>query len=136
MQMLAEREIPLIEDAAEALGSLYKGKAVGTFGQFGVFSFNGNKIITTSGGGSLLAKDLNMLTKARFLATQARDPAPHYQHSHIGYNYRLGNVAAGIGRGQLRVLDEWVSRRRGSSSDHIFSLRIRSAGHLDHRERL
>lgn len=104
--------IPLIEDAAEALGSLYKGKPVGTFGQFGVFSFNGNKIITTSGGGSLLAKDITMLAKARFLATQARDPAPHYQHSHIGYNYRLGNVAAGIGRGQLRVLDEWVSRRR------------------------
>jgi dTDP-4-amino-4,6-dideoxygalactose transaminase len=105
-------EIPLIEDAAEALGSKYKGQQVGTFGSMGVFSFNGNKIITTSGGGALLAKDNALLERARFLATQARDPAPHYQHSHIGYNYRLSNVSAGIGRGQLMVLDEWVRRRR------------------------
>jgi dTDP-4-amino-4,6-dideoxygalactose transaminase len=104
--------IPLIEDAAEALGSTYHGKQVGTFGQFGILSFNGNKIITTSGGGALLSTDLAMLERARFLATQARDKAPHYQHSSIGYNYRLSNVCAGIGRGQLRVLDEWVKKRR------------------------
>jgi dTDP-4-amino-4,6-dideoxygalactose transaminase len=104
--------IPLIEDAAEALGSTYDGKQVGTFGLFGILSFNGNKIITTSGGGALLSTDLTMLERARFLATQARDKAPHYQHSSIGYNYRLSNVCAGIGRGQLRVLDEWVKKRR------------------------
>ncbi len=107
-----EFDIPLIEDAAEALGARYKGRQVGTSGLMGVFSFNGNKIITTSGGGALICRDNALLAKARFLATQARDPAPHYQHSHIGYNYRLSNVAAGIGRGQLLVLDEWVRRRR------------------------
>lgn len=104
--------IPVIEDAAEALGSNYKGKACGSFGQFGILSFNGNKIITTSGGGALLGEDGAAIQKARFLSTQARDPAPHYQHSHIGYNYRLSNVLAGIGRGQMEVLPQRVARRR------------------------
>lgn len=105
-------EIPLIEDAAEAMGSTFNGQQAGTFGDFGVYSFNGNKIITTSGGGALIATDDALLKKARFLATQARDPAPHYEHSQIGYNYRLSNVCAAIGRGQLKVLDERVKRRR------------------------
>jgi dTDP-4-amino-4,6-dideoxygalactose transaminase len=112
LAICSEYDIPLIEDAAEALGSRYQGSQVGTFGLMGIFSFNGNKIITTSGGGALIAKDTTLLDKARFLSTQARDQAPHYQHSEIGYNYRLSNVAAGIGRGQLMVLDEWVRRRR------------------------
>lgn len=105
-------EIPLIEDAAESLGATYKGRSPGTFGKIGIFSFNGNKIITTSGGGMLVSDDPELVAKARFLATQARDPAPHYQHSEIGYNYRLSNVLAGIGRGQLRVLQERVEARR------------------------
>ncbi len=104
--------IPLIEDAAESLGATYKGRSPGTFGRIGIYSFNGNKIITTSGGGMLVSDDPNLVEKARFLATQARDPAPHYQHSEIGYNYRLSNVLAGIGRGQLRVLEERVAARR------------------------
>jgi dTDP-4-amino-4,6-dideoxygalactose transaminase len=112
MAIANEYEIPVIEDAAEALGATYRERQVGTFGQMGVFSFNGNKIITTSGGGALLAKDKSLLDRARFLATQARDQAPHYQHSAIGYNYRLSNVSAGIGRGQLQVLDKWVFLRR------------------------
>lgn len=106
--------IPVIEDAAEALGSTYKGKTCGTFGTLGVLSFNGNKIITTSGGGALIGNDGAHIAKARFLATQARDPAPHYQHSEIGYNYRMSNICAGIGRGQIQVLDEWVKRRRAN----------------------
>lgn len=105
-------EIPVIEDAAEALGSSYKNKKCGTFGDFGILSFNGNKIITTSGGGALVSNNANWITKARFLATQARDPEPHYEHSEIGYNYRLSNVCAGIGRGQLLVLPERVTKRR------------------------
>jgi dTDP-4-amino-4,6-dideoxygalactose transaminase len=105
-------EIPLIEDAAESLGATYKGKHPGTFGHIGIYSFNGNKIITTSGGGMLVSDDLDLVKKARFLATQARDPAPHYQHSEIGYNYRLSNVLAGIGRGQLQVLGDRVAARR------------------------
>lgn len=105
-------EIPLIEDAAEALGATYKGQSPGTFGQIGIYSFNGNKIITTSGGGMLVSRDAGLATQARFLATQARDPAPHYQHSQMGYNYRLSNVLAGIGRGQLRVLEQRVAARR------------------------
>ncbi|MEG5031439.1 DegT/DnrJ/EryC1/StrS family aminotransferase [Microcoleus sp. AT3-D2] len=105
-------EIPLIEDAAESLGASYKNRSPGSFGKVGIFSFNGNKIITTSGGGMLVSDDQKLVEKARFLATQARDPAPHYQHSEIGYNYRLSNVLAGIGRGQLRVLDERVEARR------------------------
>jgi dTDP-4-amino-4,6-dideoxygalactose transaminase len=105
-------EVPLIEDAAEALGATYKGRMVGTFGQMGIFSFNGNKIITTSGGGMLVSDNPQLIAKARFLATQARDPALHYQHSEIGYNYRLSNVLAGIGRGQLSVLADRISARR------------------------
>jgi dTDP-4-amino-4,6-dideoxygalactose transaminase len=105
-------EIPVIEDAAEALGSLYKSKMCGTFGDVGILSFNGNKIITTSGGGALVSKNTTWIEKARFLSTQARDVAPHYQHSEIGYNYRLSNICAGIGRGQLIVLPERVAQRR------------------------
>jgi dTDP-4-amino-4,6-dideoxygalactose transaminase len=105
-------EIPLIEDAAESLGATYKGGSPGTFGKIGIFSFNGNKIITTSGGGMLVSADASLVAKARFLATQARDIAPHYQHSQIGYNYRLSNVLAGIGRGQLQVLSARVQARR------------------------
>lgn len=104
--------VPIIEDAAEALGSSYAGKKMGSFGDLGIFSFNGNKIITTSGGGALLSNNEEWINKARFLATQARDPAPHYQHSEIGYNYRMSNVVAGIGRGQMQVLDQWVEKRR------------------------
>ena len=100
----------LIEDAAEALGSSYQGATPGTFGKAGIYSFNGNKIITTSGGGMLVAHDAAWMAQAKKLATQARDPAPHYQHSEIGYNYRLSNVLAGIGRGQLRVLEERALR--------------------------
>ena len=105
-------QIPLIEDAAEALGSTYKGRALGTFGELSILSFNGNKIITTSGGGALVSKNEEFIRKARFLATQARDAAPHYQHSHIGYNYRMSNVSAGIGRGQMEVLSLRVQKRR------------------------
>jgi pyridoxal phosphate-dependent aminotransferase EpsN len=104
--------VPVIEDAAESLGATYKNKASGTFGKFGIYSFNGNKIITTSGGGMLVSDDLPALEKVRYWATQARDPAPHYQHSEIGYNYRLSNVLAGIGRGQLKVLEDRVLARR------------------------
>lgn len=104
--------IPIIEDAAEALGATYKGKTPGTFGKVGIYSFNGNKIITTSGGGMLVSDDPEIVDQAKFLATQARDPAPHYQHTTIGYNYRLSNVLAGIGRGQLRVLGDRVQARR------------------------
>jgi dTDP-4-amino-4,6-dideoxygalactose transaminase len=107
-----EYGIPLIEDAAEALGATYKDRPVGRFGQCAAFSFNGNKIITTSGGGMLVSQDEQLIRKARFLATQARDPASHYQHSTIGYNYRLSNILAAIGRAQLRVLPERVEARR------------------------
>jgi dTDP-4-amino-4,6-dideoxygalactose transaminase len=105
-------EIPIIEDAAEALGSTYNEQKLGTFGDLGIFSFNGNKIITTSGGGALVSKNETWINKAKYLATQARDAAPHYEHSEIGFNYRLSNVCAGIGRGQLQVLDERVKQRR------------------------
>src|SRR5690606_6957426 len=104
--------VTLIEDAAEALGATYKGRSPGIFGKAGIFSFNGNKIITTSGGGMLVTDDTDLARHARKLATQARDDAPHYEHSEIGYNYRLSNVLAGIGRGQLRVLDNRVDARR------------------------
>lgn len=104
--------VPLVEDAAEALGAKYKGRPAGSFGVFGAFSFNGNKIITTSGGGMLVTEDAELAQKARFLATQARDPAPHYEHSEIGYNYRMSNLLAAVGRGQLSVLDDRVARRR------------------------
>ena len=104
--------VPLIEDAAEALGASYKGRAPGVFGQAGIYSFNGNKIITTSGGGMLVAHDKALLDHARKLATQARDPAPHYEHSEIGYNYRMSNLLAAVGRGQLEALAERVDRKR------------------------
>lgn len=107
-------DIPVIEDAAEALGSRYNGKACGTFGKLGVLSFNGNKIITTSGGGALISDNDAYIKEARFLATQARDKAPHYQHSQIGYNYRMSNVLAGIGRGQLKVIENRVKKRRSN----------------------
>lgn len=105
-------DIPVLEDSAEALGSSYKGQQCGTFGDFGVLSFNGNKIITTSGGGALVCKNTKDKAKAVFFATQSRDNAPHYQHSEIGYNYRMSNICAGIGRGQMEVLDEHVQKRR------------------------
>ena len=107
-----EYGVPVIEDAAEALGASINEKPCGSFSDLGVLSFNGNKIITTSGGGALLSNNAEIIEKARFLATQARDSAPHYQHSHIGYNYRMSNVLAGIGRGQLEVLNERVKSRR------------------------
>jgi dTDP-4-amino-4,6-dideoxygalactose transaminase len=105
-------EIPLIEDAAESLGSKYKGKMLGTYGVMGILSFNGNKIITTSGGGALISNNSKYIEKARFLATQARDDAPHYQHSEIGYNYRMSNIVAGIGRGQMEVLPLRIEKKR------------------------
>lgn len=105
-------DIPVVEDAAEALGSKFKGRSCGTFGVMGILSFNGNKIITTSGGGALISENKELIQKSRFLATQARDNAPHYQHTHIGYNYRMSNIVAGIGRGQLEVLDLRVKQRR------------------------
>jgi dTDP-4-amino-4,6-dideoxygalactose transaminase len=114
--------IVLIEDAAEALGSAAYGRPAGGFGMFGVLSFNGNKIITTSGGGALLSDDEAAVARARFFATQARDPAPHYQHSEVGFNYRLSNVLAAIGRGQLQVLDERVQARRANFSHYSAAL--------------
>ena len=107
-----EFEIPVLEDAAEALGSEYKGKRCGSFGEFACLSFNGNKMITTSGGGALVCSTEEEAKRAMFYATQARDNAPHYQHSHIGYNYRMSNICAGIGRGQMMVLNDHVARRR------------------------
>lgn len=107
-------EIPVLEDAAEALGSSINGKHCGTYGIIAALSFNGNKIITTSGGGAMVTHDSELAEKARFLSTQARDPAPHYQHSHIGYNYRMSNICAGIGRGQMEVLSQRVSQRRAN----------------------
>jgi dTDP-4-amino-4,6-dideoxygalactose transaminase len=110
---IADRyEIPVLEDAAEGLGSSIDGKMCGTYGKIGALSFNGNKIITTSGGGALTAADPAIVEKARFLSTQARDQAPHYEHSHVGYNYRMSNICAGIGRGQMEVLQQRVDRRR------------------------
>jgi dTDP-4-amino-4,6-dideoxygalactose transaminase len=114
MSVAKTYEIPVIEDAAEALGSQIEGKACGSFGDFGVYSFNGNKIITTSGGGALLSNQQEAIEKARFLATQARDAAPHYEHSEIGYNYRMSNICAGIGVGQLEVLEDRVKVRRAN----------------------
>lgn len=105
-------EIPILEDSAESLGSSYKGQKCGTFGDISILSFNGNKIITTSGGGAIVTKNLEQKNKAIFLATQARDNAPHYQHSEIGYNYRMSNICAGIGRGQMEVLDNHIEKRR------------------------
>lgn len=118
-------DIPVIEDAAESLGSTYKGRASGSFGKFGIYSFNGNKIISTSGGGMLVSNEGEELNKARFLATQARDYAPHYQHSQTGYNYRMSNVLAGIGRAQLEVLEERVNARRA-----IFRRYVQELAHV------
>ena len=112
LSLCNQYNVPVIEDAAESLGSTYKGKASGTFGKFGVYSFNGNKIITTSGGGMLVSNDVAALQQARFLATQARDSASHYQHSQLGYNYRMSNILAGVGRAQLQVLKNRVEARR------------------------
>ncbi len=111
-KLCKERNVALIEDAAESLGSYYKGKHTGTFGDFGIFSFNGNKIITTSGGGILISDDEEKIAKARFRSTQSRDKARHYQHSELGFNYRMSNVIAGIGRGQLKVLDKRVKKKK------------------------
>lgn len=112
MSICEEHHVPLIEDAAESLGSMYRGRQTGTFGRIGIISFNGNKIITTSGGGMLLSDEEAITKKALFLATQARDPARYYQHSELGYNYRMSNVVAGIGRGQLLHLDEHIARKK------------------------
>lgn len=114
MAIATQYEVPVVEDAAEALGSSIEGKKCGTFGDIGILSFNGNKIITTSGGGAMVSKNEELVKQATFLATQARDPAPHYQHSHIGYNYRMSNICAGIGRGQMEVIDERVNQRRAN----------------------
>ena len=123
MAICAEHEIPVIEDAAEALGATYKGRAPGSFGVCGVYSFNGNKIITTSGGGMLVTPSKKMAEKVRFWATQAKDPAPHYEHSELGFNYRLSNVLAAIGRGQLRVLEDRVMARRRNQAYYANALR-------------
>lgn len=112
-------QIPILEDSAEALGSSYKNQKCGTFGDFGVLSFNGNKIITTSGGGAFVAPNKELKDKAIFFATQARDQAPHYQHSEIGYNYRLSNICAGIGRGQMEILDQHVALRRNMHDFYV-----------------
>jgi dTDP-4-amino-4,6-dideoxygalactose transaminase len=114
--------VPVLEDAAESLGATYKGRSSGTFGQLAAFSFNGNKIITTSGGGMLVSDDAALIERARFLSTQARDPAPHYQHSEIGYNYRMSNILAGVGRGQLRVLEERIQARRTVFESYVAML--------------
>jgi pyridoxal phosphate-dependent aminotransferase EpsN len=112
IEICKKYEIPIVEDAAEALGSTYQGTSAGKFGEMGVFSFNGNKIITTSGGGMLVSDNKDYIDQARFLSQQARDPAPHYEHSHIGFNYRMSNLLAAVGRGQLERLDQKVSKKR------------------------
>lgn len=112
MEICNRYQVPLIEDAAESLGAFYKGKHTGTFGKFGVFSFNGNKIITTSGGGMLVSEREDLIKKVRYWATQSRDPGRHYQHSELGFNYRMSNVLAGIGRGQLKVLKQRVAKKK------------------------
>ncbi|WP_461206055.1 DegT/DnrJ/EryC1/StrS family aminotransferase [Clostridium sp. DL1XJH146] len=126
VEICKKHNVPLIEDAAESLGTYYKGKHTGTFGDFGIFSFNGNKIITTSGGGMLVSNDEEKINKARFWATQARDKARHYQHSELGFNYRMSNIVAGIGRGQLKVLDQRVDKKK-----YIFEFYKRELGGLD-----
>lgn len=122
IELCEQYEVPMIEDAAESLGTIYKGQASGSFGRFGIFSFNGNKIISTSGGGMLVANDIVAMDRAKFLASQARDPAPHYQHSVKGYNYRLSNILAGVGRAQLEVLDKRVAARRSIFDIYYHSL--------------
>jgi len=119
MNLAKRHEIPVIEDAAEALGSHLKDKKLGTYGDIGILSFNGNKIITTSGGGALISSNEKYVDHARFLATQARDNAPHYEHSYIGYNYRMSNIIAGIGRGQMEVLEDRVKQRRNVHAKYM-----------------
>lgn len=126
MAICAQYGVPVVEDAAESLGSTYKGKKSGTFGRFGIYSFNGNKIITTSGGGMLVSDDEAAIERSRFLATQARDVAKHYQHSVAGYNYRMSNVVAGIGRGQLQVLNKRIAQKRA-----IFGRYAAAFAHID-----
>ncbi|MEK4099369.1 MULTISPECIES: DegT/DnrJ/EryC1/StrS family aminotransferase [unclassified Bacillus (in: firmicutes)] len=126
VELCKKYNVALIEDAAESLGTYYKGKHTGSFGDYGVFSFNGNKIITTSGGGMLVSNDEERISKARFWATQSRDQARHYQHSELGFNYRMSNVVAGIGRGQLKVLDQRVQKKR-----YIFDFYKRELGNLE-----
>lgn len=112
IEICKKHNVPLIEDAAESLGTTYKGRYTGTLGDYGIFSFNGNKIITTSGGGMLVSNNEECIKKVRFWATQSRDPAPHYQHSELGYNYRMSNIVAGIGRGQLKVLNKRIEKKK------------------------
>lgn len=126
MDICNKHNIPVIEDAAESLGGYYKGKQTGTFGDYGIFSFNGNKIITTSGGGMLVSNDEERISKVRFWATQSRDQARHYQHSELGYNYRMSNVTAGIGRGQLKVLSQRVEKKQ-----YIFEYYKHELSHLE-----
>lgn len=126
MEICGRYDVTVIEDAAESLGAYYKGKHTGTFGEFGVFSFNGNKIITTSGGGMLVSDDEEKIKKVRFWSTQSRDAARHYQHSELGFNYRMSNVVAGIGRGQLKVLDQRVAKKK-----YIFDFYKRELGGLE-----
>jgi len=126
IELRKAHNVPLIEDAAESLGTTYKGKYTGTFGDYGIFSFNGNKIITTSGGGMLVSDNEERIAKVRFWATQARDPARHYQHSELGFNYRMSNIVAGIGRGQLKVLDKRLQKKK-----EIFEFYRRELGGLD-----
>lgn len=122
LEIAGRYDIPVLEDAAEALGSSLNGRKCGAMGNLSVYSFNGNKIITTSGGGALLGDDEELIRKARFLATQARDAAPHYQHSELGYNYRMSNILAGIGRGQMKVLDKRVEARRANHQTYFDAL--------------
>lgn len=126
VEICKEHNVPLIEDAAESLGTLYKGKHTGTFGDYGIYSFNGNKIITTSGGGMLVSGNEERIAKVRFWATQSRDPARHYQHSELGFNYRMSNIVAGIGRGQLKVLVKRIEKKR-----EIFEFYKRELGALE-----
>ena len=126
LEICRKHNVTLIEDAAESLGTKYKGKYTGTIGDYGVFSFNGNKIITTSGGGMLISDNEERIYKVRFWSTQARDKAIHYQHSEIGYNYRMSNIVAGIGRGQLKVLDQRIAKKR-----YIFKFYKRELGQLE-----
>lgn len=126
MEICRRYNVPVIEDAAESLGTYYKGKHTGTFGDYGIFSFNGNKIITTSGGGMLISDNIEKINKTRFWATQSRDQARHYQHSELGFNYRMSNIVAGIGRGQLKVLDQRVDKK-----NYIFNFYKRELNNLD-----
>lgn len=126
IELCREHNAVLIEDAAESLGTLYKGKYTGTLGDYGIFSFNGNKIITTSGGGMLVSDNKESIDKVRFWSTQSRDPARHYEHSELGYNYRMSNIVAGIGRGQLKVLDERIRKKK-----YIYEFYKRELSELD-----